>query len=71
MQGGRNHTDRLTGATQDEVLEEAVTLVKDSTGLKVEAEVVRCINKTMDWGDEGKRNIREDRTLSVHSEAMP
>ena len=51
--------------------EEAAMLMKNSTGLKVKAEVGRCIEKTMDWGYEKKRNIREDRTLSAHSEAIP
>ena len=50
---------------------EAATLAKDRTGLKVEEEVDRCIKKTMDWGDGGKRNTHEDRTLSTHSEVMP
>ena len=35
--GGRTQTDRLTGAAQDAVSEEAATLVKYRTGLKVEA----------------------------------
>ena len=35
--GGRTQTDRLTGAAQDVVSEKAATLVKDRTGLKVEA----------------------------------
>ena len=69
--GGRTQRDRLTGALQDAVSEEAATLVKDRTGLKVEAEVGRCRKKTIDWGYGGKRNIREDRTLSSHSEAKP
>ena len=56
---------------QDAVSEEAAMLVKDRTGLIVEAEVGRCIKKTSDWGDGGKRNISENRTLSAHSEAMP
>ena len=51
--------------------EEAAMLVKDRRGLKVEAQVVRCRKKTSDWGDGGRRNIREDRTLSAHSEAKP
>ena len=68
--GGRTHTDRLTGPAQDAVSDEAATLVKDRTGLKVEAEVGWCRKRTMDWGDGGKRNIREDRILSAHSEAM-
>ena len=51
--GGRTHTDRLAGAAQDAVSEEAAMLVKDRTGLKVEAEVGRCRKKTIDWGDEG------------------
>ena len=46
-------------------------LVKDRTGIKVEAEVSRCRKKTIDLGDGGKENIREDRTLSAHSEAKP
>ena len=56
------------GAAQGAVPEEAATLVKDRTGIKLEAEVGRCRKKTMDWE---KNNIREDRTLSAHSEAMP
>ena len=36
-QGGRNQTDRLTGAAQDAVSEEVTMLVKDRTGLKVES----------------------------------
>ena len=68
--GGRTQTDRLMGAAQDAVSEEAAMLVKDRTRLKVEAEVVRCRKKTMDWGDGGKRNICEDRTFNAHSEAM-
>ena len=51
--------------------EEAAMLVKDRIGLKVEAEVGRCRKETIDWGDGGRRNIREDRTLSSHSEAKP
>ena len=35
--GGRTQIDRLTGAAKDAVSEEAATLVKDRTGLKVEA----------------------------------
>ena len=46
--GGRTQTDRLTVAAQDAVSEEAAMLVKDSTGLKVEAEVGRCRKKTID-----------------------
>ena len=69
--GGRTQTARLTGAAQDAVSEEAAMLVKDRTGLKVEAEIGRCRKKKIDWGDGGKMNIREDRTLSSHSEAMP
>ena len=69
--GGITQTDRLTVAAQYAVSEEAATLVKYRTGLRVEAEVGRCRKKTVDWGDGGKRNIREDRTLSAHSEAMP
>ena len=57
------------GATQDAVSEEASMLVKDRTGLKVEAQVGQCRKKTSDWGDGGIRNICEDRTLSDHSEA--
>ena len=37
----RTRTDKLTGAAQDAVLEEAVTLVGDKTGLTSEAEVGR------------------------------
>ena len=70
-QGGRTQTYRLTGAVQDVVLDEDDTLVKDSTGLTVEAEVVQCRKKTMDWGDGGKINICKDRASSAHSEAMP
>ena len=44
-------------------------LVKDRTGLKVEAKVGWCRKKTSDWGDGGIRNIHEDSTLSEHSEA--
>ena len=69
MLGGRTQTDRLTGTAQDTVLEEAAMLVKDRTGLKVEAEVGWCRKKTIDWGDGGRRNICEDRKLSAHSEA--
>ena len=69
--GGRTQTDRLTGAAQDAVTEEAAKLVKDRTRLKVEAEVGRCRKKTMDWGSGGKRGIREKRTLCAHSEAIP
>ena len=69
--GGRTQTDRLTGVAQDTVLEEVAILVKDRTGLKVEAEVGRYRKKKMDWGDGGKGNIRKDRTLSAQSEAMP
>ena len=35
--GSRTQIDRLTGAAQDVVLEEAATLEKDRTGLTVEA----------------------------------
>ena len=70
-QGGRTQTYRLTGAAQDAVSEEDAMLVKHRTGLKVEAEVGQFRKKTIDWGDGGKRNIREDRTLSAHSEAKP
>ena len=69
--GGRTHTDRLTGAAQDAVSEEAATLVKYRTGLKVELEVGRSRKKTMELGNDGKQNIREYRTLSAHSESMP
>ena len=51
--------------------EEDAMLVKDRTRLKVEEEVGRCRKKKIDWGDGGKRNIHEDRTLSAHSEARP
>ena len=71
MRGGRTQTDRLTVAAQNTVSEEAATLVKDRTGIKVEAEVGRRRKKKIDWGDGGKRNIREDRTSSAHNEAMP
>ena len=70
-QGGITQTDRLTGAAQDAVSEEAAMLVKDKRGLKVEAQVGRCRKKTSDLVDGGRRNIREDRTLSAHSEAKP
>ena len=69
--GGRTKTDRLTGAAQDAVSEEAALLVKDRTGLKVEAEVGWCRKKTIDWGDGGKWNICKDRTFIAHSEAKP
>ena len=69
--GDRTQTDRITGAAQDAVLEEAAMLVKDRTGLKVEAEVGRCRKKTIDWGDGGKHNICEDMTLSSHSKSNP
>ena len=59
------------GAAQYAVSEEAAMLVKDTTGLKVEAELGRCRNKTIAWVDREKRSIREDRTLSDHSEAKP
>ena len=36
---GRNLRDRTTGAVQDEVAVEAVTLVGDRMGIKLEAEV--------------------------------
>ena len=67
--GGRTQADKLTGAAQDAVSKEAATLVGESTGLKVEAEVGRRKKKT--WGDGGKINISEDITSSAHSEAMP
>ena len=69
--GGRTHTDRLTGATQDAVSEEAAMLVKDRRGLKVEAQEGWCRKKTSDWEDGGRRNIREEWTLSAHSESKP
>ena len=69
--GGRTHTDRITIASQDVVSEEAFTFVGDRTRLTMEAEVGHRRNKKIDWGDEVKRNIREDRTLSAHSEAIP
>ena len=34
-QGGKTETDRLTGAAQDAVSEEAATLVKYRTGLEI------------------------------------
>ena len=43
--GGRTQTDSLAGAAQGAVSEEAAKLVKDSTGLKVKAEVGRCREK--------------------------
>ena len=69
--GGRTQTDRLTGVTQDAVSEVAAMLVKDRRVLKVEAQVGRCRKKTSNWGDGGRQNIRDDRTLSAHSEAKP
>ena len=51
--------------------EEAAMLVKERTGLKVEAEVGRCRKKTIDWKDGVKRNICEERKLSAHSEVKP
>ena len=71
MRGGRTQTERLIGAAQDVVLEEATTLVKDRTGLTVEVEVGRRRNETIDWGDVGERNIHNDRTSSACSKAMP
>ena len=68
--GGRTQTYRITGAAQDAVLEEAATLAKDRTGLPAEAEKYRRKKKTIDCGDGGKINIREDRTSSSHNEAM-
>ena len=50
--------------------EEADMLVKDRTGLTVKAEIGRRRKKIIDWGDGGEINIREDRTLSAHSEAI-
>ena len=47
--GGKTQIDRLTGVAQDAVSEEAATLLKDRTGIKVEAEVGRCRKKTMAW----------------------
>ena len=52
------------------MLEEAVTFVGDRIGLTAEADVRRRRNKTIDWGDGVKRNIRDDMTLRNHSEAM-
>ena len=52
--GGRTWTDRIKGETQDALSEEAATLVKDRTGLTVEAEVGRHRKKNIDWGDGGK-----------------
>ena len=49
--------------------EEAAMVVKDRTGLKVDAEVGWCRKKTIDLGDGERLNIREDSTLSAHSEA--
>ena len=51
--------------------EEEATLVGDRTGIKAEAEVGQRRKKAIDWGDGGKRNIREDMTSSAHSKAMP
>ena len=45
-------------------------LVKDRTGLTVEVELGQSKKKTIDWGDGGEMNFREDRTLSAHSEAI-
>ena len=69
--GGRTQTYRLTGAAQDVVSEESATLVKDRTGLRVEAEVGQRRKKKIELGDRGKRNIRKDSTYSAHSKAMP
>ena len=44
-EGAENHTDRIMGAAQDAVSEEAAMLLKDRTGLKMEAEVGRCRKK--------------------------
>ena len=57
VQGGRTQTDRLTGVAQDTVLEEVAILVKDRTGLKLEAQIGQCRKKTSDGGDGGIRNI--------------
>ena len=57
--GGRTQTERLTGEAQDAVSEESATLVKERTGLKVEAELGRYRKKTMDWGDGGKKECRK------------
>ena len=46
-------------------------LVKDMRVLKVEAQEGQCRKKTSDWEDGGRRNIREESTLSAHSEAKP
>ena len=70
-EGGRTHTYRLTVAAQDAGSEEAAMLVKDRRGLKVEAQEGWCRKKTSEWEDGGIRNIREERTLSAHSETMP
>ena len=56
--------------TQDAVLEEAATLVKDRTGITSEAELGWRRKKTIYWGGMGKINIREDRTSSSHNDAM-
>ena len=69
--GGRTQTERLTGAAQDAVSEDALKLVDYRAGITEEAEVGWRRKKTIDWGDGRKRNIREDRTSSAHSEAMP
>ena len=50
--GGRTQTG-LTGEAQDAVSEESDTLVKERTGIKVEAELGRYRKKTMDWVDGG------------------
>ena len=55
--GGRTKTDRFTGAAQDAVSEEAAMLVKDRTGLKLEAEVGRCIKKKKLIGGMGEDRI--------------
>ena len=68
--GGRTQTDRIAGAAQDAVLEEASMLVGDRTGLTAEAELGRRRNKTIDLEDWGKWNICEDMTSSAHSEAI-
>ena len=59
------------GAAQDAVSEEAAMLVKYRIRLKVEAQEGRCRKNTSDWEDGGRRNIREDRTLSAHGKGKP
>ena len=55
--GGRTQTERLTGAAQDAVSEDALKLVDYRAGITEEAEVGWRRKKTIDWGDGRKRNI--------------